>query len=171
MEADASHNQMTVHEAVEQIYETERESIYSYLLYFGVPPQRAQELVQDSFLRLYRNMQKGAAIENPRAWLHTVARNLAVRSFKEELAFDELDPNLHALEPSTGPEQTLIDQERRRALIRAVGSLSSQQKHCFHLRSQGFKLREIAEVMGISTSAVAEFLRRAAVRLKETLNG
>ena len=42
---------MRVHERVEEIYAAERNNIYSYLLYLGVPPQRAQELAQDSFLK------------------------------------------------------------------------------------------------------------------------
>jgi RNA polymerase sigma-70 factor (ECF subfamily) len=160
---------MTVHEAVEQIYEAEREHIYSYLLYFGMPPQRAQELAQESFLRLYIKMEKGEVIENPRAWLYSVARNLALRSYKREPGFDELDANTP--QSATDPEQTLIEKQRREGLIRAIRSLSSQQRHCFHLRVRGLRHREIADVLGISTSAVAEFLRRAVVRLKEALDG
>jgi RNA polymerase sigma factor (sigma-70 family) len=162
---------MTVHRIVERIYETERESIYSYLLYFGVPPQRAQELVQDSFLRLYLKMEKGDVIENPRAWLYRVARNLALRSYRNEPEFDELDPNQTGQLSSRSAEQDLIDQQRREALIQAVRALSPQQRHCFYLRSQGFRHREIAEVMGIRISTVGEFIRRAVVRLKEALDG
>jgi DNA-directed RNA polymerase specialized sigma24 family protein len=39
------------------------------------------------------------------------------------------------------------------------------------LRVQGLRYREIAETVGISTSAVGEFLRRAVVRLKEAIDG
>lgn len=44
---------MNVHERVEQIYEAERESVFCYVLHLGVSPHRAQELAQDSFLKLF----------------------------------------------------------------------------------------------------------------------
>jgi RNA polymerase sigma-70 factor (ECF subfamily) len=162
---------MTVHERVEQIYEAERESIYSYLLYFGVPPGRAQELVQDSFLKLYRKMSQGETIDNPRAWLYKVAHNAALRVYEREPRFDELDPNLQLIEDSADPERGLIDRQRRSALVQAMRDLSPQQRNCIHLRVQGLRYREIAETIGISTSSVGEFLRRAVARLKEAMDG
>lgn len=160
---------MTVHEQVEEIYEAERDNIYAYLLCFRVPAGRAQELTQDSFLKLYQKMARGEEIENPRAWLYRVAHNFALRFHEREPVFDEIDPNCLALESSPNPERSLIDRERKSALLRAMRDLSPQQRNCLDLRVQGLRYREIAEVIGISTSAVGEFLRRAVARLKEDL--
>lgn len=162
---------MTVHERVEQIYLAERGCIYSYLLLLGLPPQRAQELAQDSFLKLYLKMSKGEPIENPQAWLHRVAYNSAVKWHQREPVFDSFDPDFSARDAGPDPERVLLDRERRRALIAAINELSPQQKHCLHLRVQGLRYREIAQAAGISTSAVGEFLRRAVTRLKEALHG
>jgi RNA polymerase sigma-70 factor (ECF subfamily) len=49
---------------------------------------------------------------------------------------------------------------------RAVENLSEQQRRCLHLRLEGLRYPEIAATLGISASAVGEFLRRAIVRLK-----
>jgi RNA polymerase sigma-70 factor (ECF subfamily) len=162
---------MTVHEQVEQIYEAERENIYSYLLYFGVPAGRAQELAQDSFLKLYLKMSRGEVIDNPRAWLYRVAHNFALRAHEREPVFDELDPNVTRNDVAPDPEKTLIERQRHLALEQAIRGLSAQQRNCLHLRVQGLRYREIADVIGISTSAVGEFLRRAVIRLKEALDG
>ncbi len=162
---------MNVHERVEQIYEAERDNIYAYLLYFGLPGQRAQELAQDSFLKLYLKMSQGETIGNPRAWLYRVAHNYALRSFEREPVFDELDPDFRVSELSPNPESALIEKQRKTALVEAIRALSPQQRNCLHLRVRGLRYREIAEAIGISTSAVSEFLRRATVRLKEALNG
>ncbi len=161
---------MTVHESVAKIYETERDNIYSWLVGLGVAPQRAQELVQDSFLKLYLKMSKGEQIENPRAWLYRVAQNLARRHYSREPAFDELDTDVASPGSST-PETELMERQRRSALLKAVADLSPQQRNCLDLRVRGLRYREIASVIGISTSAVGEFLRRAVVRLKEALDG
>lgn len=162
---------MNVHEAVERIYEQERENIYSYLLRFGARPQRAQELAQDSFLKLYLQMEKGEIIENPKAWLYRVAHNLALRDYRREPRFEELDPNLRGSERPADQERTLIEKEKEAALSHAIRSLSARQRNCLHLRAQGLRYNEIAEVIGISSSAVGEFLRRAVLRLKEALDG
>ncbi len=161
---------MPVQETVERIYEAERENIYSYLRCLGVPSQRAQELVQDSFVRLFVKMAKGETIENPRAWLYRVAHNFALRSWTREPQFEELPRGFEFAGQSADPERVLLEAERRRALLRAMRELSPQQKHCLDLRVRGLRYREIAEVIGISTSAVSEFLRRAVVRLKEALD-
>ena len=162
---------MTVHEQVEEIYEAERDHIYSYLLCFRVPAGRAQELTQDSFLKLYLKMSKGEKIDNPRAWLYRVAHNFALRFHEREPAFDELDPNFPARESAPDPEHALIELQRRSALVEAIRDLSPQQRNCLHLRAQGLRYREISDVVGISSSAVGEFLRRAVTRLKGALDG
>ena len=161
---------MSVLERLEEIYVAERNHIYTYLLYCGVPPQRAQELTQDSFVKLYLRMSKGEAVENPRAWLYRVAHNAALRRHQREPVFDQIGSDIRLAEPGMDPESALIDRERRLALVAAVHDLSPQQRNCLHLRAQGLRYREIAAAIGISTSAVSEFLRRAVVRLKEALD-
>jgi RNA polymerase sigma-70 factor (ECF subfamily) len=161
---------MNVDERVEEIYVAERNNIYAYLLYCGVAPQRAQELAQDTFLKLYLKMRKGETVENPRAWLYRVAHHFALRSLQREPVFDELDPNARGREPRPDPESGLMERQRHEALWAAIRELSPQQRNCLHLRVQGLRYREIAETIGISNSAVGEFLRRAVLRLKEALD-
>lgn len=162
---------MNARERVGEIYDAERGNIYSYLVYLGLPNARAQELAQDAFVKLYVKMSKGETVENPRAWLYRVAHRLAIRSSEREPRFEELETNLEPPSTSPDPERTAMDSERRAALASAVRDLSPRQRNCLYLRVQGLRYREIAAVVGISTSAVGEFLRRAAKRLKEALDG
>lgn len=162
---------MTVHQQVEQLYEEERDAIYAYLLHFGVTAARAQEMTQESFLKLYLKMEKGESIDNPRAWLFRVAHHFAIKQATREPRFDPLLPHAEPPQAQPDPEQQLIRQEQHLALLRAVQDLSPQQRNCLHLRVQGLQYREIADVIGISTSAVGEFLRRATKRLKEAVHG
>jgi RNA polymerase sigma-70 factor (ECF subfamily) len=50
-----------------------------------------------------------------------------------------------------------------------MDQLSPQQKVCIHLRAEGMRYREIAEVLGVSISTVEEFLARAIARLRMKL--
>ena len=51
---------------------------------------------------------------------------------------------------------------------RAVEGLSEQQRRCLSLRLEGLPYAEIASALGISASAVGEFLRRATARLRRS---
>lgn len=161
---------VTVRDQVERIYEAERANIYTYLVYLGLPAGHAQDLAQDAFLKLYLHLSAGKPVHHPRAWLYRVAYHLAVSSHAREAKFDELDPDTVFADDRPDPERTLIEKHRASALRAAVSRLSPRQRNCLHLRVQGLGYREIAEVIGISTSAVGEFLRRATERLKEALH-
>jgi RNA polymerase sigma-70 factor, ECF subfamily len=159
---------MNVHERVEEVYLAERNNIYAYILYCGVPMEQARDLTQEAFLKLYLKMADGDEIENPRAWVYRVAHNFALRYREREPHFAEIDRN--AATGASNPEMDLLERERRAALAKAIGGLSPQQRNCLHLRVRGLRYREIAETIGISVSAVGEFLHRAVTHLKEALD-
>ena len=63
----------------------------------------------------------------------------------------------------------LLDRERMLRLHRAVSLLSHQQRQCLQLRVEGFRYREIAEILGVGSSTVGEFLQRAIHKLRKAL--
>ena len=65
------------------------------------------------------------------------------------------------------PEAELLERERMLRFHHAVEGLSEQQKRCLFLRMEGLRYPEIGATLGISASAVGEFLRRAMARLKK----
>lgn len=159
-------------EQVEQIYEQTRTAICSYLLCLGVPSSQAPEVTQEVFLRLYQSMKEGQTIENKRAWLFRVAHNLGLTVRAREKSFQTVSPDWDRFVHPSGlsPEREMLDREKNEKVAAAVDKLSAQQRNCLYLRSEGLRYREIAAVIGISPSAVNEFLRRAISRLAEALS-
>lgn len=100
-----------------------------------------------------------------------MAHNLALRHHEREPRFDELDTNIPMAADSSNPERAAIEKERQSSLAQAIRELSPQQRNCLYLRGQGLRYREIGDAIGIGTSTVSEFLRRAVARLKESLDG
>jgi RNA polymerase sigma-70 factor (ECF subfamily) len=154
---------------VAQLFVDTREDLYRYLLTLGVHPPKAQESVQEVFLRLYTTLKKGEKIENIRGWLFRVAHNVGLkvraRQASEEAFAPELE--LRLTHPALNPERDLLERERMLRFHTAVEGLSEQQKRCLFLRLEGLRYPEIASTLGISASAVGEFLRRALARLKK----
>jgi RNA polymerase sigma-70 factor (ECF subfamily) len=57
-------------------------------------------------------------------------------------------------------EDAVLRQERLALMRAAINRLSAQQRQCLHLRTESFRYREIAEILGVSESTVCENIRR-----------
>lgn len=156
-------------EQVSQLFEESRDDVYRYLLTLGLYPPQAQETVQEVFLRLYTTLRKGEQIQNPRAWIFRVAHNLGLKIRTRQHSEQPFDPEigLAYASQSASPEAELLERERMTRFHGAVQGLSEQQRRCLFLRMEGLRYPEIGSALGISASAVGEFLRRAMVRLKK----
>jgi RNA polymerase sigma-70 factor (ECF subfamily) len=153
---------------VAELFQESRDDVYRYLLTLGLHPPRAQEAVQEVFLRLYATLKKGEQIDSPRGWVFRVAHNYGLKVRARQASEEPFDPALEArLAAPENPEHALLERERIIRFHRAVEGLSEQQKRCLFLRLEGLRYGEIGSVLGISASAVGEFLRRAVVRLKK----
>jgi RNA polymerase sigma-70 factor (ECF subfamily) len=160
----------TLQEQVTRLFEESRDDVYRYLLTLGLHPARAQEAAQEVFLRLYATLRKGEEIQNPRGWIFRVAHNLGLKiraRQNSETPFDAEIGAKYANTQSETPESELLERERMMRFHNAVEGLSEQQRRCLFLRLEGLRYPEIGLAMGISASAVGEFLRRAMVRLKK----
>ncbi len=159
---------VTARDLVAQAFAESRVDLYRYGLSMGLRPATAQEITQETFLRLYVALDNGERIENERAWLFRVSHNLAVNLRAREKRLgpwtDDLEDRF--VDPSANPERALLDREKFERLERAIEGLSEQQRECLHLRAAGFRYREIAEIVGIKTSTVSEYLKRAIERLR-----
>jgi RNA polymerase sigma-70 factor (ECF subfamily) len=160
---------MTLNQRVGALYEELRMDVYRYVLALGLPPPMAQDITHDSFIRLYETLYRSASVENARAWLLRVAHNLAINAVTSK-SFATAELNVAEAAITHTAEDRLIEAERRQRLRAEISRLSTQQRACLELRAQGLRYREIADIIGISTSAVGEFLRRAISRLREALD-
>ena len=158
-----------IRDEVAQLFQEAREDVYRYLLSLGLYPPQAQEAAQEVFLRLYTTLRKGEEIRNQRAWIFRVAHNLGLKIRARQNPLVAFDPEIeaHLATPGENPERSLLELERAQQFHHAVEGLSDQQRRCLFLRLEGLRYPEIGATLGISASAVGEFLRRAIVRLRK----
>jgi RNA polymerase sigma-70 factor, ECF subfamily len=155
-------------------YDRESVPLRRYLLFLGVDPETAQEIIQESFLKLHQHLIAGGDCTNLRAWLYRVAHNLA-RNAQTAFRASKTDalPDLTIAGdlPSSAAsiEDELLAKERSTRMRDAIGRLTPAQKDCLVLRAQGFKYREIAGVLNLSVSTVGENIQRGLQKLKELL--
>jgi RNA polymerase sigma-70 factor (ECF subfamily) len=133
--------------------------ICSYLARLTGNRGRAQELTQETFLRAYRALERGARWENPRAWLYSVASRLAIDAHRRRKLIEWLP--LLGTEPNPGPNpETLVAEQL--AVREALQALAPKYRIPLLLYThEGWKVREIAEMLDLSISAVKMRLCRA----------
>lgn len=152
-------------------FEQLRAPVFRFLLRRTHNPAQAEDLTQETFLRLCRHLRDERPLDNPKAWLFTVAGNLAIDVTRHESSMSDLDEHTwKEIEDSrpgsqSDPETLLLQNERLDRLHLAVLNLTPLQRECLHLRAEGLRYREIAEMMAISISTVADAVRRATVKL------
>jgi RNA polymerase sigma factor (sigma-70 family) len=106
----------------------------------------AEEVTQESFLRLYKRRLSGSVIDVPRAWLTAVARRLMINRAKADGKYAlplQSDYDSATLEPT--PDEIWVDRQRVASVSVGIRELSDIERRCLVWRVQGMKLREIAE--------------------------
>ncbi len=157
------------------IFEELRTPLLRYLVSLGLRLDEAQDLVQEVFLRLHQHLLSDGARDNLRSWIFRVAHNEAVNLHKSgfKRAFRRAVNWCYALEdriyPGADPEQIALESERLSRLTAAVRRLPEVQRNCLNLRTAGLRFREIAIVLGLSTTTVADNLNKAIARLRKEL--
>lgn len=162
---------MTLSERVQALFQQLHLSVFRYLLRKTRNAGTAEDLTQETFLRLCRHLRDERPLDNAKAWLLTVANNLAIDESRADRHQTDLDESAwKEIEESRSdtqadPEEVVLRRERLNRLHAAVLKLTPLQRDCLHLRAEGLRYGEIAGLMNLSISTVVDAVRRATVRL------
>jgi len=122
--------------------------------------------VQETCVRLLE--RPPADGRNARAWLFTVATNLA----RDDARLTRRREELAARVPRPRGEDPAGAVERAETQVRvraALGQLSPRDRMALLMREEGFRHREIAEAIGTTTQSVGTILARALIKLGQGL--
>ncbi|MEY4563616.1 MAG: hypothetical protein RLZZ618_2893 [Pseudomonadota bacterium] len=148
--------------------------LFGYLGRLGLPPGQAEEVAQETFLRVW---QRWADYDPSRAgfstWLFTVARNLAFNeldrgSARHEQGMGEAMPDTACEQPQ--PAQALMHQQMRLRVQQALATLPFGDRSALALAYyEELDMAAIARIEGCSVGAVKVRLHRAKQRLRQLL--
>jgi RNA polymerase sigma factor (sigma-70 family) len=130
----------------------------------------AQELVQDIYFAIWRALPSYRGKAALRTFVARIAINRAVTHVARALRLppsSSLDESIP--EPGVGPEGQAIALDRRAKLLAAVRTLPLAYRQTALLTLEGLAPTEIADVLGISTNAVAIRMSRAKALLRELM--
>lgn len=154
------------------LYDQFRPKLLRYLGSLYLNRDQAEEIIQETFLRLTTELAHGKDIENVQGWIIRVAHNLAIdlrKRNEREVTFtsdvSETEVQEYLVDSGVGPYETYREEERMKRIEAALPTLNPQQRQCFHMRVQGFRYRDIADALGISEQRAGIVLKQVAVRL------
>jgi RNA polymerase sigma-70 factor (ECF subfamily) len=151
------------------LFDQFQERVVHYVLTCGLPLPDAEDVVQETFLSLFRHLELGRPRSNLSGWIFRVAHNMALKRRRSSRVY-RLDRDQHhvlAQQAATdsNPEAHFAFNQMHQRLRAVYEALPEQERRCLHLRAEGLKYRDIARVLDISLGAVSASLSRALARM------
>jgi|SRR5215472_6364045 RNA polymerase sigma-70 factor (ECF subfamily) len=138
----------------------------------------AEDVVQESFLRAYRQLGKFDERASFGTWLYRIAVNCALdlvrarkrRSEQQQTEDSREDPVNTAISSHPGPDRLALSGELRERVAEAMNDLSAAERSAFVLRHfEGMRMEEVSRVLGCQPGAAKHSVFRAVQKLRRAL--
>lgn len=155
--------------ALERLYQQTRAAVYGMALSILKNPHDAQDVAQDTFVRVWESAVQYRAKGAPMAWILTITRNLALSKLRRDGRHVEFDEAQWEAIPADAPDVTPED---RHLLQTALAGLSDEERQIVVLHAiTGLKHREIAVLLEMPLATVLSKYHRALKKLREFMKG
>ena len=155
------------------------DDVYRFAVSLTRDTTKAEDLVQDTYLRAFRSWQTFQPGSDARRWLFTICRNAFLRNLERErqhVSLDEGDPDAmgaiqhHAGMVTDGTDGALARLDLAPALTRAIGTLNEPFRSAVVLVDvEGMSYEEASEILGVPIGTVRSRLFRGRRQLQERL--
>jgi len=159
-------------DAFGEIVDRYKDSLVNYLTHLVRSRDRAEEVAQDAFVRLYRNSDKYRQEERLGPYLFRIATNLVVTEIRRERRWNLLLPRLHASTRQTtpSPDTNLFTSEIQRQVAAAIDRLPINYRAPLVLfEVEEWSYDEIAKALDVRVGTVKSRISRARELLRRHL--
>src|SRR5262245_52282577 len=174
-EADVvSATRAPVQPSFEEIFAAHHRVVYRYACALTRDEGLAEDIVQEVFIRLYKNPDRARKEELLRAWLLRVTANVAqnlLRGRSRATARDEAFVSLAAqMAENPQPDEALLREAEISGARQALNQIREPLRSCLLLKHEGLSHREIANALGLNEASVGSMIargRREFIRIYE----
>ena len=150
-------------EALARLYHRTRTAVYGLALSYLKNAQDAQDVTQDTFVRVWESAPQYRPQGSPMGWLLTVTKNLARMKLRQQTRQVELNDEEWDAIPA---DDASLSPEDRQVLQTALGKLDGQERQVVLLHAvSGLKHREIAALLELPLATVLSKYHRALKKL------
>lgn len=161
--------------AFDAVYEAFRTPLFTFLLRMSRHRDVAEDLFEETWLRLVKHARRLRPDTRLAAWLFTVARHLHVSYVRSRIVEESSAASLMALWPfsieRSSPFEAAAASELQRRIERALASMPAASREVLLLIAvAGLDQADAADVCGITPEALRQRLSRARARLARALD-
>lgn len=158
------------HQAFKTIFHHYNQRLFPHVLNIVKSGAIAEEIVQETFLKLWTNKENVGRMDNPTGWLFAVASNLSINVLRKNLNKARVLAHISQQDNSTENDVLeIVDNRLQNEILNdAINKLPGQRQLVFKLsREKGLTHREIAEQLNISPKTVNNQLTTALQFLRD----
>lgn len=156
-------------QAYRQLVDLHLRSILAFAIRLLNDREEAEEVAQETFLRVWQNADRYEPTSRVTTWIHAIARNQALDRLRKRRP----SPDTPVVEeaPDSGRPSEYLERKRvAQHVAAALEQLPPRQKVAITLvHYQGFSQAEAADVLGVKVEALESLLARARRKLRELL--
>jgi RNA polymerase sigma-70 factor, ECF subfamily len=154
---------------VSQAYAEWHQDLFAFIVSATRDRELAEDLLQETFLRLVRETQAGRTPDNTRAWLYRVASNLVVSRTRRRAVAGRWLSHLVQSESGEAADAEVLRKEGRGDLERLLRNVSPEARVGLLLAAHGFSGAEVAATIGRTDGATRTLLCRARLHLRQLI--
>ncbi len=157
----------------EELYRRHQAMVWRVCQRFMGSPSDAEEVMQETFFKAYRNLKKFRGNASFSTWLYRIAINTSQNALKKRMRQLQLEPKpidefIDLASEHASPEQQLLALERRNQLALALEQLKLSELEALRLREfEGLGYNQIAQHWGVKLSTAKMRVIRARIALQE----
>jgi RNA polymerase sigma factor (sigma-70 family) len=149
----------------DDIYSEVGPALYRYLRRLTGSRALAEDILQETFLKLHTQLTARATISHHRGWLFQVATNLTKDEKRHEIRSAVREENFSA-PPTVIDFQAKL--EKQQIVRRTLEQLTPRMRQVLLLFAEGFTYREISEISGVEAAYVGVLMQRARATFKQS---
>lgn len=154
-------------EALALLYEQTHAAVYGFALSILKNRQDAEDVLQDTYIQIWKAAGTYRPEGKPLAWIFTITRNLSLMDFRQQSRMITVTPEEWQLLFADQPKMSVED---RLVLSALLGILTDEDRQIVMLHVlTGLKHREIAEILNMKISTVLSRYNRALKKLRNAL--
>lgn len=146
--------------------------IYNFVYRYAGNAQDAEDITQDVFMKVWRNLKKFDRQKSFKSWIFTIAKNASIDALKKKkpAPFSEFSVIETIADPSPSPNEIFERKEISQMLSLLINKLPLKYREVLFLRySNGLAFQKIAESLNEPLNTVKSRHRRALITLKKFL--
>jgi RNA polymerase sigma-70 factor, ECF subfamily len=159
--------------AFEALYSRYSDKVFGFLLKLTRSREAAEDALQETFVRVYRSLERFDAERDLSVWLLQIARYVAIDSFRVEKKVKRLEASVSADRPEPTRDEvagSAADRERREVVNQVLEALSIDDRSLLLLRHyQGLTFQAIGDVVDCSARTAQNRVEAAARRFQVAL--